>query len=359
MKPLGDHTRKRKRSKSSLGARSLKRCSSTTSVSSVSSYISTETCDEVADINAWNIRRALSRTPNSVYSSSCVTDSSTVEYDDVGRLVKKRTRSVSRAQEEEKLRLESVEGTIFYCTEKDCDGSFMDLDLYNLHRTIRHRALAMYICYECNKSYTTAEHLRLHSLTHDISSFFCLMCGVEMPNCAELQKHLDEHLAYSVPCKYCDKSFLSKSACAQHCQVKHKKTRYRRLNRCEHLIIDRVDFKPLSTNDNQEDRTYKAYIIEQGSSTRLDVNPENLRMMNIENTEDDLPSGEVEAEYETKEVEENIAQPEELAEEISQELVEEGVIQEEEIVENGISEESFSELLSSSEMLEDVRENCD
>nr|CAI5834916.1 unnamed protein product [Callosobruchus analis] len=159
-----------------------------------------------------------------------------VEYDEVGRLLRKRTRSVSRAQEEEKLHLER---TKYYCDEKDCGLYFMEIDTYNLHKRIFHNALALHTCPECKNSYTSAEHLQLHSLTHDNSSFFCMMCGVAVPNSIELQKHLDKHLDYSVPCKYCDKSFLSESARNEHHKEKHRGNRCRRLYRSKKLIIDR------------------------------------------------------------------------------------------------------------------------
>nr|CAH7735360.1 unnamed protein product [Callosobruchus chinensis] len=178
------------------------------SSASVSSFASSTTYDETDDSSARSCSRA-SRTSacsspgsdisltNKPRSSRC----KSVEYDESGRLLRKRTRSVSRAQEEEKLSLEQLEGTKYYCDEKGCEVLTTDIEAFTSHKKKFHNALALHNCQECKNTYTSAEHLQLHSLTHENSSFCCLMCGVEIPNSKELQKHLDKHLEYSVPCK--------------------------------------------------------------------------------------------------------------------------------------------------------------
>ncbi|VEN55320.1 unnamed protein product [Callosobruchus maculatus] len=300
--------------------------------STASLILNASICSETGNSTARSASR-VSRTSNCFTPASCVSETSlasglrrsprciSVEYDENGRLQRKRTRSVSRAQEEEKLRLELLEGTKYYCDEEDCGRYFTEMDTFNLHKKIFHNALALHICPECKNSYISAEHLQLHSLTHDNSSFFCLMCGVEMPNSVELQKHLDKHLDYSVPCKYCDKSFLSESARSQHYKVKHRKSSDRRLYRSKKLIVDRVDFKSVPSGNKQQESAYSAYIKNNYHVPELlDVNVDNLNMMNISvYTEDDIRS----AEIEQAEIEETS------------------------------DEESYSQLLTSSVMLED------
>nr|CAI5833902.1 unnamed protein product [Callosobruchus analis] len=124
-----------------------------------------------------------------------------------------------------------------------------------------------------------------------------MMCGVAVPNSIELQKHLDKHLDYSVPCKYCDKSFLSESARNEHHKEKHRGNRCRRLYRSKKLIIDRVDFKSVPSGNKQPDSTYRVYMMDNTLPVRLDVNVGNLNTMNINVcTEDDIPSEPAEVE---------------------------------------------------------------
>ncbi|KAJ8936656.1 hypothetical protein NQ318_020636, partial [Aromia moschata] len=67
-------------------------------------------------------------------------------YHNKGWLVKKRTRSVSRAQETDKKK---------YCGEKGCPLYFEDVDVLNHHRIIDHNILALHYCEECSLRYTT------------------------------------------------------------------------------------------------------------------------------------------------------------------------------------------------------------
>ncbi|KAG5897561.1 hypothetical protein JTB14_007275 [Gonioctena quinquepunctata] len=218
-----------------------------------------------------------------------------VEYNEEGRLTRKRTRSVSRAQEEIERFRERIEDGRFYCLEKDCTLYFKDLDVLNLHKIMDHELLALYYCEECQQRYTTLQHLKLHLQIHDIYSFFCLMCGCELENRRALQSHLDEHMVYSVPCKYCDKTFLSRHLCENHIKTSHRGKRNRRIHK-EKLIVDRVDSRS-GQNGNNVMKKYD-YRVEyiyhtdmEYESKDMDVTVENMKSRNIEfhPADDDMP----------------------------------------------------------------------
>nr|XP_023020457.1 zinc finger and BTB domain-containing protein 24-like [Leptinotarsa decemlineata] len=207
-----------------------------------------------------------------------------VEYDDQGRLTKKRTRSVSRAQEEEERR-EEIEANGFTCQEKDCTLYFEDLEVLNLHKIIDHKLLALYYCDECQQRYTTFQHLEIHSRIHDVFSFACLYCRCELENQRALQRHLDEHSVYSIRCKFCDTEFLSKYLREQHVKTAHREKRKRHVHR-DKLIIARVDSRN-SEKVNNKDRDdfrveYMYHTDMEYEDDDIDVTVENLKLRNID-----------------------------------------------------------------------------
>ncbi|CAH1174108.1 unnamed protein product [Phaedon cochleariae] len=208
----------------------------------------------------------------------------TVEYDAKGRLTKKRTRSVSRAQEEE-------EKSKFYCREYKCQLYFYDVEVLNYHQISDHNLPALHYCDECQQRYTTAELLRKHVAIHDTSPLYCLMCSMGMKDRIELQEHLDEHMAYSIPCKCCDKSFLSKSTREEHMKKCHRGRKKRDApDRRSKLIIDRFDSEFSETDNNRNNREDRdeltvvmiPYTDMELESDDLDVTEENMRLCNIE-----------------------------------------------------------------------------
>lgn len=132
-------------------------------------------------------------------------------------------------------------------------------------------------------------HLRLHKRIHDVSPFWCPLCLIEVHSQEALQQHLGEHDQYSVPCKYCDKSFLSKALCESHVKANHASTRERIVYK-DPLILDRVDkeqrqLEPKVTNDPKP-FVFRVYMWPntevEWQAPELDVTEENMRMMNVD-----------------------------------------------------------------------------
>ncbi|XP_018576372.1 uncharacterized protein LOC108914931 isoform X2 [Anoplophora glabripennis] len=213
-----------------------------------------------------------------------------------GRRTGTRTRSVSREQEREIRNREELEHTKFYCTEEDCPLYFEDLDVLNHHKIMDHDVLALHYCDECQQRYTTGEHLKIHKETHYIGPFWCLLCFTEIKNQEALQKHLEEHASYSVRCKYCDKSFLSKSLREDHLKTAHTEKKERILYKKD-IIMDRIDKDGANRppqKKNSGNSQYKVFIspftgVECGG-TELDVTPENMALMNVDFATWDEPS---------------------------------------------------------------------
>lgn len=216
------------------------------------------------------------------------------------------TRSLSRLEAESRENLSNI-----YCMERNCNMFSDDIEELNLHNIEEHAMSNVYNCLECPNVYTTSYLFNIHMKCHTYS-FFCLMCGMEQQNSLELQKHLDEHLIYSVPCKYCDKSFLSKSLREEHIRQRHTGRRNRRIYKDRLIILDRIDKcsgsqEQTDGDKNEYEARYIFYTDMQIEDGDMDMTIENLKTKNIPVYTDEDEGITLEEE----EVEEDIARTEE------------------------------------------------
>jgi hypothetical protein len=94
--------------------------------------------------------------PPAVESSSPITvtsEKNSLRYLD-GCLQNKRTRSVSKQQEEE-IRMYFKEDELHQCAEDRCTFICEDIDLMAQHKIMRHQQLALFWCNYCGKKYTS------------------------------------------------------------------------------------------------------------------------------------------------------------------------------------------------------------
>lgn len=84
-------------------------------------------------------------------------EESSLRYLD-GCLQNKRTRSVSKRQEEE-IQLFFKEDELYECGEEDCSFISEDIDVLAQHKISRHRQLALFWCNFCGKKYTSGYDL--------------------------------------------------------------------------------------------------------------------------------------------------------------------------------------------------------
>ncbi|RZC32790.1 zinc finger protein weckle-like, partial [Asbolus verrucosus] len=156
-----------------------------------------------------------------------------------GCLQNKRTRSVSKRQEEE-IRMYFKEDELHQCSEDNCSFICEDIDLMAQHKVTKHRQLALFWCNYCGKKYTSNGDLEIHKRTH-AEQYSCAICHKEFYFDTDLLQHWQEHVKKSIPCRYCGKRFVDKNVCKKHQQNVHKRN-----------IPSRIDYnKDVEQNHNK------------------------------------------------------------------------------------------------------------
>lgn len=130
--------------------------------------------------------------------------------------------------------------------------------------------------------------MQLHSRQHDFLPFFCLLCEDELPSAAALQRHLDQHMIYSVQCKFCDRSFLNRNLTEHHIKIAHRDKRKRRIFRHK-LILARVDKDEIQENSYDslaEKNNFQVFFVPYTDMvvevSDIDMTELNLKEKNIE-----------------------------------------------------------------------------
>ncbi|ENN76438.1 hypothetical protein YQE_07046, partial [Dendroctonus ponderosae] len=136
------------------------------------------------------------------------------------------------------------------CPYEECK----DLDLkesyfkYTSHMIEEHNAKPYFKCDACDFEYFKKEHLKIHSLRHDVFPVLCGICGNHTPNVSAYQLHADKHLASSFKCIVCDMAFCTKKECNKHIFSNHRQRRRIFLRRkasqpLESIILKQIDHK--------------------------------------------------------------------------------------------------------------------
>ena len=79
-------------------------------------------------------------------------------------------------------------------------------------------------CDKCGKSFKNLKHYNVHVYqTHPENySHQCLVCPKKYAHNFQLTKHVkNDHATVSFKCQYCNRSYKSKRALANHCKINH------------------------------------------------------------------------------------------------------------------------------------------
>ncbi|XP_044748662.1 uncharacterized protein LOC123309556 isoform X2 [Coccinella septempunctata] len=188
--------------------------------------------------------RALSRTYPAIYDNyerNCYTSMTTISHASSDksaasgkstssrrkrRLVEGkpvRTRSVSRLENYLANVTAEKESNKFYCEEINCSLFFEKLENFVLHKRYDHNIIARFPCQLCRFKGTTRQELEMHhSKLHDKETILCFQCRAEIQGTYNLQEHLKKHQEYSIGCKFCYLSFLSKADLVEHVSKDHQ-----------------------------------------------------------------------------------------------------------------------------------------
>lgn len=70
------------------------------------------------------------------------------------------------------------------------------------------------------------------------------MCGAPQEDRVQLQYHLDQHMNFSAPCIYCDKSYLSEDLLKTHYKIEHlRKAKEKKIYR-KNMILAKIEKDP-------------------------------------------------------------------------------------------------------------------
>ncbi|KAL3267458.1 hypothetical protein HHI36_011582 [Cryptolaemus montrouzieri] len=133
-----------------------------------------------------------------------------------------KTRSASRLEVYYANKTAQRESNKYYCMVSDCTLFFENLDNLNLHKVEDHDIIARYDCQQCSKVYTTKNDLEIHSRVHDTDILHCFLCRVQIVGTENLQEHLRHHQEYSVDCRFCFCSYLSRGELEDHVSKEHR-----------------------------------------------------------------------------------------------------------------------------------------
>ena len=103
------------------------------------------------------------------------------------------------------------------------------LSNYEKHVRIQHMGDKPYKCDQCDKTYGTKSHLRLHEkITHKNERFQCDECGMSLTTYQSLRKHIQvKHrgipLERKHKCQQCDKAFPELPQLKAHIKIDHDK----------------------------------------------------------------------------------------------------------------------------------------
>ncbi|XP_017770501.1 PREDICTED: flocculation protein FLO11-like [Nicrophorus vespilloides] len=79
-----------------------------------------------------------------------------------------------------------------------------------------------YGCRECSVYFSSKRKLLQHSTQNHSFCIYCPLCETLERNVVDLQEHLDYHRVVSIPCGFCDKSFVNYERLYEHRKISHK-----------------------------------------------------------------------------------------------------------------------------------------
>uniref|UniRef100_A0A1B0D3D5 C2H2-type domain-containing protein n=1 Tax=Phlebotomus papatasi TaxID=29031 RepID=A0A1B0D3D5_PHLPP len=91
------------------------------------------------------------------------------------------------------------------------------------HLKVVHQGVKDFHCPQCSRSFTRADHLKLHILRHEgIKKFKCAVCGLKKVSIGELNTHMNTHTKEKMwSCEYCSyKSPIPRNV-SRHVKVVH------------------------------------------------------------------------------------------------------------------------------------------
>lgn len=146
---------------------------------------------------------------------------------------------------------------------EDCKETFIDKCKYQIHIASKHKKIdKIYECKECDKTFTSADYLRKHQITHKGKKFIfysgsfiysldlfipdeypypCTVCNQKFKWLTSLQAHNMIHTQNKtmVQCKECFKRFFNQRTLERHMNI-HKNIKYN-CKICKSVVSNRKD----------------------------------------------------------------------------------------------------------------------
>ncbi|XP_070502694.1 PR domain zinc finger protein 5-like [Chironomus tepperi] len=177
---------------------------------------------------------------------------------------------------------------------EDCKETFIDKCKYQIHIASKHKKIdKMYECKECEKTFTSADYLRKHQITHkDEYPYPCTVCNQKFKWLTSLQAHNMIHTQNKtmVQCKDCFKRFFNQRTLERHMNI-HKNIKYN-CKICNSVVSNRKDnimrhIRHLHTNIPRNEVSNHVVTVEDSNKVQETVN-DNQEIDEIEITDDDV-----------------------------------------------------------------------
>ncbi|KAK5643864.1 hypothetical protein RI129_007709 [Pyrocoelia pectoralis] len=200
-----------------------------------------------------------------------------------------RTRFATKIRDE---LLRQYDHFICECPHSKCKFTAYNIEKLTEHRVDVHKEMAMFLCEQCNFYYLSQDNLDKHVDIH-FKTFiaYCIYCWEEYTNKRLYEKHLNEHLIYSHPCKYCDKFFLRKNQKEKHVKEEHSNPDTRIRKPKQQLILDRIDKNPQIDDEHvknvNESSEFVVKILCQDGASSLEDSAEETDLSSSPNVDND------------------------------------------------------------------------
>ncbi|KAL7023481.1 hypothetical protein ACKWTF_012629 [Chironomus riparius] len=176
---------------------------------------------------------------------------------------------------------------------EDCKETFIDKCKYQIHIASKHKKIEkLYECKECEKTFTSADYLRKHQITHkDEYPYPCTVCNQKFKWLTSLQAHNMIHTQNKtmVQCKECFKRFFNQRTLERHMNI-HKNIKYN-CKICNSVVSTRKDnimrhIRHLHTDIPRNEVSNHIVTVEDSIKVHETVNV-NQEIDEIEITDDD------------------------------------------------------------------------